>query len=43
MAYHCEGNDLAPLDKLETTGFLDRWEISNEVMNGFIADMLPTC
>lgn len=43
MAFQCEGDDLAPLDGLETTGIFGRWEITNEIMNGTISDLLPRC
>lgn len=43
MAFQCEGDDPAPLDGLETTGIFGRWEITNEIMNGTISDLLPRC
>ncbi|MHA7843446.1 MAG: hypothetical protein ACX93I_09020 [Winogradskyella sp.] len=43
MAFQCESDDPAPLDSLETTGIFGRWEITDEIMNGTISDMLPRC
>ena len=43
MAFQCEENDPAPLDRLEETGLFGRWEIQDEVLNGVISDMLPRC
>jgi hypothetical protein len=41
----CEqsGNDPAPFDSLESIGILGRWEITDEVINGVITDLLPKC
>jgi hypothetical protein len=36
LAFQFEGDDPAPFDKLETTGFLGRWEIS-EINNKYVA------
>lgn len=43
FSFQCKDNDPAPLDRLEETGLLGRWEIQDEVLNGVIADLLPRC
>ena len=41
--FHCDENNEILKDHLQEIGILGRWEISNEVMNGVISDMLPKC